>query len=85
MTTEILEQAKILKKKIDDLKHAVSLLRGASTRYKNTYFGIVGKSDDASSWGVDVLKEITDGETVGILKEALEDRINELEEEFARL
>ena len=86
MTTVILEQAKNLKKKIDDLKHAVSLLGGASTRYKNTYFGIVGTSDDdASNWRVDVLKEITDGETVSKLKETLEDRINELEEEFARL
>ena len=86
MTTENLEQAKILKKKIDDLKQALSLLGGSSTRYKNTYFGIVGTSDDDSTnWKVDVLKEITDGETVSQLKEALEDRIKELEEEFARL
>lgn len=86
MTTEILEHAKELKRQIDNLKSGLALFNGSSTRYKNVHFGIVGIPDDVSSnHSSDILMEIRNQDTIDKIKDAIEERIDELEEEFARL
>ena len=84
MTVEILEHAKNLKRQIDELKYAISLFNGSSKRYKDVHIGIVGSPDDAV-YRVDVLREITDPETIKCIKDTINDRIEELEEEFSKL
>lgn len=84
MTTEILEQAKNLKLKIDHLKYAVSMFNGTEPGYKDIHIGIVGSPEDAI-YRVDVLREISDPETIKRIKDTIKEMIEELEEEFARL
>ena len=80
MTPEKLETAKLLMYKIDQLK------KTSSPRYKNVHFGIVGIPDDVSSnHSSDILMEIRNQDTIDKIKDAIEERIKELEEEFARL
>ena len=86
MTTEILEQAKELKRQIDNLKSGLALFNGSSPRYKKVHFGIVGIPDDIlSNHNSDILMEIRNQDTIDKIKDAIKERIEELEEEFARL